>query len=66
MGTIIEKTRRMFSPREGKECLPDYMIAEIQGIIRHNSSPVSLSTPLDKLGFAVMDVETTGFNYKKG
>jgi DNA polymerase-3 subunit epsilon len=66
MKTIIEKTRRMFAPRKGKECLPDYMIAEIQGIIRHNSSPVSLSTPLDKLGFAVMDVETTGFNYKKG
>jgi DNA polymerase-3 subunit epsilon len=66
MATIIEKTRSLFAPPKTKDRLPAYMIAEIKEIIRLNATPVSPSTPLDELGFAVMDLETTGFNYKKG
>jgi DNA polymerase-3 subunit epsilon len=66
MATIIEKTRSLFAPQMTKDRLPAYMIAEIKEIIKQNSKPISSSALLDELGFAVMDVETTGFNHKKG
>jgi DNA polymerase-3 subunit epsilon len=66
MANIIEKTRSIFAPPKTKDCLPAYMIAEIQEIVRQNAKHSPPSTPLDELIFAVMDVETTGFSYKKG
>jgi DNA polymerase-3 subunit epsilon len=66
MTTLIEKTRNLFIPTKEKDRLPAYMISEIKETIRQNSRPVSTSTPLEDISFAVMDVETTGFDHRKG
>lgn len=66
MEKIIHKTRDILNQRDENISLPNHAIAEIQEIIRHNDKPVPSSTPLDELCFAVLDVETTGFNHKKG
>jgi len=66
MANIIDKARDIFNSRDENVRLPDYVVAEIQEIIQKNSKPIPSSTPLDELCFAVMDVETTGFNHKKG
>jgi DNA polymerase-3 subunit epsilon len=66
MAKIIDMARDIFNPRDDNVRIPDYVIAEIQEIIRQNDKPIPSSTPLDELCFAVMDVETTGFNHKKG
>jgi len=66
MANIIDKTRDILNQQDDNTRLPDHVIAEIQEIIRQNDRPVPSSTTFDEVCFVVMDVETTGFNYKKG
>ena len=66
MANIIDKARDILNQQNENTRLPDHVIAEIQEIIRQNDRPVPLSTTFDEMCFVVMDVETTGFNYKKG
>jgi len=66
MANIIDKARDILNPQDANVRLPDYVVSEIQEIIRQNSKSIPSSTPLDELCFAVMDVETTGFNHNKG
>jgi DNA polymerase-3 subunit epsilon len=49
-----------------KDFLHNYLVKEIKKIIRHNNKPVSTSIPFDEMGFAVMDLETTGFHHHRG
>lgn len=66
MEKIINKARDILNQRNDHVQLSDHVVAEIQEIIRQNDKPVPSSATLDEVCFAVMDVETTGFNYKKG
>jgi DNA polymerase-3 subunit epsilon len=66
MDTIIRKAKKRFFPRPEKEKLPDFLVAEIKEMIVRNSKPVSSSTLIEDVRFAVMDLETTGFNSARG
>jgi DNA polymerase III epsilon subunit-like protein len=66
MANIIDKARDIFNSRGENVRLPDHVIAEIREIIRQNNRFIPPSTHLYNLRFAVLDVETTGFNHKKG
>ena len=66
MEKFINKARNILNPVDENIRLPDHVIAEIREIIRQNNRFIPPSTHLYKLRFAVLDVETTGFNHKKG
>jgi len=66
MNTLIRRAKKRFFPRPEKENLPDFLVTEIKEMIVRNSRPVSSSSLLKDVRFAVMDLETTGFNSARG
>lgn len=66
MPKIFERTLNLFSSQKTKDTLPEFMVSEIKEIINKNHNPSPSSARIDELKFVVMDIETTGFNYKKG
>lgn len=66
MKKLIDKAKDMLRQQEDKEGLPPFMIAQIKEIIAENSKSIPPSTLLDDVRYAVMDLETTGFNHAKG
>jgi DNA polymerase-3 subunit epsilon len=66
MNTIIRRAKKRFFSRPEKERLPDFLVTEIKDMMGRNSKPVPLSALLEDVCFAVMDLETTGFNSARG
>ena len=66
MDALIDKAKKFLKKDQDKNGLPPFMVEQIREMIARNSRSISPSTLLEDVRYAVMDLETTGFNHAKG
>ena len=66
LAALWQRVKNLFSSRAENGRLDVDAVEEIRGIIAGNNKKISGATLLEKVRFAVMDLETTGFAYGNG
>lgn len=66
MDVLIDRAKKFLKKDQDKNGLPPFMVEQIREMIAKNSRSIPSSTPLEEVCYAVMDLETTGFNHAKG